>query len=254
VALFNLSQAHGRAFQVEDLSTTLAAAQRADGPLVAELTALQGAELVGFVVDLPIDKSDFWRRILGSNRGERIAGQIRMPFAPGRLGSDSNLAVAAFAVALFGFGTLGSMIHRSGWCSRCGVRMCRRCDPSNGSNRVCRGCNQLILQSDTTDRELRLARMTELRERDDRIERRSIVASILVPGVAGLLAKRPLGCLMGSVFAMIAILSLYWRNGVVPDPLVAGGAASFAALCIALVAGFAYAVVTLVSVRARRNA
>jgi len=254
VALFNLSQAHGRAFQVEDLSRTLAEAQRASGHIVAELTALQGAEPVGFVVDLPIDKGEFWRRILRSNRGERIAAQIRMPFAPGRLGGDSTLAVAAFAVAWVGFGVIGTLINRSHWCTRCGVRICRRCDPSNKAGTVCRGCHHLALQSDTTDRELRLTRMAALRAREERIERRATLASLFVPGVAGLLAKKPLGCLMGSVFATIAVFSIYWRDGVVPDPLVAGGAATFASLCIAMVAVFACAVVTLVSVAARRNA
>jgi len=83
VVLFNLSQAHGRAFQVEELSRTLAEAQRLDGALVAELTALQGAEPVGFVVDLPIDKRQIWRRILQSNLGEGLSAEVRSKFAPG---------------------------------------------------------------------------------------------------------------------------------------------------------------------------
>ena len=119
---------------------------------------------------------------------------------------------------------------------------------------MCRGCQKLFQQSDTTDRELRLARLAALRMRDERLERRATIASILIPGVAGLLAKRPIGCLMGSVFAMVAILSLYWRNGVVPDPLIAGGAGPLASLCIALVAAFAYVVVVLVSIGSQRNA
>jgi hypothetical protein len=81
-----------------------------------------------------------------------------------------------------------------------------------------------------------------------------VAASFLVPGAAGLLAKQPLCCLLGSIFAAIAVLALYWRGGVVPDPLVAGAAAQFASLCIAVLAMLAYAVIVLLSLATRRNA
>ena len=74
--LFNLSQAHGRAFQVDELSRTLAEAQQLNGELVAELTALQGAEPVGFVVDLPIDTRQIWRRILAVEPGPAHGGRV----------------------------------------------------------------------------------------------------------------------------------------------------------------------------------
>lgn len=80
-----------------------------------------------------------------------------------------------------------------------------------------------------------------------------MIASFLVPGAAGMLAKRPLLCLVGSVFATIVMFSLYWHGGVVPDPAVAGGAAMFASLCIAGVALFGYLVVVLLCFAARRN-
>jgi len=254
IVLFNLSQAHGRAFQVEDLSRTLAEAQRLNGDLVAELTALQGAEPVGFVVDLPIDTRQIWRRILQSNQGEGIAAEFRASFAPGRLGEDSLFTAGVFAAILIVFALLGSQVRRSRWCSRCGRRMCQRCDPEMGSGAVCGGCMRLFRQSETTDRDLRLARIGELRVREERLERFTVAASFLVPGIAGLLAKQPLRCLLGSVFAAIAVLALYWRDGVVPDPLVAGATAPFAALCIAVLATLAYVVIALLSLATRRNA
>jgi tetratricopeptide (TPR) repeat protein len=254
IVLFNLSQAHGRAFQVEDLSRTLAEAQRLNGDLVAELTALQGAEPVGFVVDLPIDTRQIWRRIFQSNQGERIAAEFRASFAPGRLGEDSLFAAGVFAAILIVFALLGSQMHRSRWCSRCGRRMCQRCDPEMGGGTVCGGCMRLFRQSETTDRDLRLARISELRVREERLERFTVAASFLVPGIAGLLAKQPLRCLLGSVCAAIAVLALYWRDGVVPDPLVAGATAPFASLCIAALAMLAYAVIALLSLATRRNA
>jgi tetratricopeptide (TPR) repeat protein len=254
IVLFNLSQAHGRAFQVEELSRTLAEAQQLNGDLLAELTALQGAEPVGFVVDLPIDSRQIWRRIFRSNQGQRIAAEFRASLAPGRLGEDSPTAVGVFAAVLVVFALLGSWMRRSHWCARCGRRMCQRCDPEMGGGTVCGGCTRLFHQSETTDRELRLARINELRNREERLERFKVIASFLVPGVAGLVAKRPLRCLLGSIFAAIAVLALYWRDGVVPDPLVAGAAAPFASLCIAALALLAYAVVVLLSLATRRNA
>jgi tetratricopeptide (TPR) repeat protein len=253
VVLFNLSQAHGRAFQVEELSSTLADAQRLDGNLVAELTALQGAEPVGFVVDLPIESVQIWRRIFGSNQGDRIATEIRAVFAPGRLGDDSFLAVGVFAAVLVLFALFGSRMHRSQWCSRCGRRICQRCDPELGGGTICGGCKHLFHQSDTTDRDLRLARIDALRAREHRLGRYSVAASFLLPGAAGLLAKRSLRCLLGSVVAAIAVTALYWRNGVVPDPLVAGASATFASLCISALAMLAYLVVALVSIATRRS-
>jgi tetratricopeptide (TPR) repeat protein len=254
VVLFNLSQAHGRAFQVSDLSRTLAEAQKLNGDLVAELTALQGAEPVGFVVDLPIDTRQIWRRILRSDQGESVAREIRGSFAPGRLGRDSLLAAGVFCGVLAVFTLLGSRMYRSRDCSRCGGRICQRCDPETGGGAICSGCKQLFQQSETTDRELRLVRIGELRHREERRERYAVVAAFLVPGSAGLLAKRPLSCLLGSLFAVSALLAFCWHDGVVPDPLVAGGAASFASLCLAGLAILAYMVVVLSALASPRNA
>jgi hypothetical protein len=72
--------------------------------------------------------------------------------------------------------------------------------------------------------------------------------------VAGLLAKRPLRCLFGSVFAVLVLMVLIWRNGVVPDPMVAGAAAPIASVLIAAISLLGYFVVVLLSLATRRNA
>jgi tetratricopeptide (TPR) repeat protein len=253
VVLFNLSQAHGRAFQVEDLSQTLAEAQRLDGDLVAELTALQGAEPVGFVVDLPIETRQVWQRILRSNSGERVAEELRASLAPGRLGDDSLVTEGVFVGITFLFGVLGSRLRRSSLCSRCGRRMCPRCHPELGRGSVCSGCTRLFHKSETTDRELRLTRIGELRAREARIERLVTLASFAVPGAAGMAAGGSLRTLLGSLLAALALLSIVWRGGVVPDPLVAGASSQLAFLCIALVATFFYALLAFASLVTRRN-
>ena len=55
--LFNLSQAQGQAFKLDDVGPTLAAAQRLDSARIAELTLLQGSDLTRFTVDLPLPAS-----------------------------------------------------------------------------------------------------------------------------------------------------------------------------------------------------
>jgi hypothetical protein len=218
------------------------------------LTALQGAELVGFVADQPLDTSLIWERILRSIHSDRLAKEVRSLFAPGRLGSDSVFAVSLFGGILVVFGALGGRISRSHRCARCGHTMCARCDPDSRGRSICAGCTQLFQPSETTDRELRIARIAELRARDERIERWAIAAAFLVPGAAGLLAKRPVRCLFGSLFAVLALMVLIWRNGVVPDPMVAGATAPLASILIAAISLLGYFVVVLLSLATRRNA
>ncbi|MBW2287651.1 MAG: hypothetical protein JRG90_07490 [Deltaproteobacteria bacterium] len=254
VVLFNLSQAHGRAFQMDELSNALAEAQHLDGELIAELTALQGAEPVGFVVDQPFGTALIWERILRSIHSDRMAKEIRSLFAPGRLGSDSVFAVSLFGAILVVFGVLGGRISRSHHCARCGHTVCARCDPESRGRSICASCTQLFQPSETTDRELRVARIAELRARDERVERWLVVAAVLIPGAAGLLAKRPVRCLFGSIFAVLALVVLIWRNGVVPDPMVAGATAPLVSILIAAISLLGYFVIVLLSLATRRNA
>jgi len=253
VVLFNLSQAHGRAFQVEELSRVLAEAQQLDGDLVAELTALQGAEPVGFVVDLPLDTSQIWKRILRTDTGERIASELRATLAPGLLGKKWLLTLGVSCAIGILFAGVGRKVARSSWCDRCGRRICSHCDPEQ-MGQICSSCTRLFRQSDTTDQELRRARIKELRERQGRMETLATTASFLVPGAAGILAGRPLRALFGSLLAATALLSILWRGGVVPDPLVAGPSVSLAFLSIALVATIAYVLTALLCLATRRNA
>ena len=124
--------------------------------------------------------------------------------------------------------------------------MCPRCDGSS-SGELCDGCTRLFFQPEKTDRALRLERVNALREREQRLQRAATIASVLLPGVAGLLARRPLSSLLGTFFFALAIAAVFWRGGIVPDPLVAGAAAPFAFLGIAALAGVCYAIVVATS-------
>ncbi len=254
VVLYNLAQAHGRAFQVDQLEQALARAQALDGGVVAELTELQGSEPVGFVADLPLPPALLWRRALGSELGEGIAAELRAPLLPGRLGGDESLAAGALGGAALVGSLLGGRRRPSRSCERCGRRVCPRCDGRDTRDGICDECVRLYRQTENTQRDLRLDRINALRRREARLARAGWLVSLLVPGAAGELAGSPLRALLGSLFFALAVTSAAWRQGVVPDPFLAGAAAPLAFLGLAGLGGLAYALVVATALARRRRA
>lgn len=241
VVLFNLSQTYGRSFQVDELNRTLADAQRADGELVANFTLLQRTKNEGFVVDMPLPVSRVWRRALERDAaGLALATEFRARLAPGALGGSRETLGLVLALVL-GFGwLLGARFAPSGSCERCGERMCPRCDETRSAGRTCSGCTRLFYQPEKTERALRAGRIDALRERERRIGRLSTACSMLVPGVAGWLAARPVRGYIGTLtFALAAACIVGW-HGRVPDPGVAGGAGPVAFLVVAGVCALIY--------------
>jgi tetratricopeptide (TPR) repeat protein len=253
IVLFNLSQAYGRSFQVDDLNRTLARAQTVDATTVATFTALQGGESQGFVVDLGLPNRIMWDRVLAGRRGSGIAAEFRAPLAPGRLGRDGQTLAGAVLLIVLVASLLGMRFQPARSCSRCGARMCPRCDRVAADGDLCESCIKLFLHPEKTDRALRIERVNALRDREERLNRVAAVTSMLVPGAAGLLADRPLASLLGTFFFALAVSAVVWRGGVVADPLVAGAAAPFAFLGVAVLASIAYFTIAATSLAARRN-
>ncbi|NQZ97385.1 MAG: hypothetical protein HRU01_12820 [Myxococcales bacterium] len=254
VALYNLSQAHGRAFQVEDLSRTLARAQSLDGVVVAELTQLQGTEAEGFVVALPVGSRELWNRVVGAGDGRRIAAELRSWLAPGRLGDELFVAAGTFAAVVLLGALLGGWIEASKSCIRCGERMCPRCDDEVEAAEICSGCIVLFQQNEKTDRAMRIERINDLRRREQRVDKMVFTVALLVPGAAGFLVDRPLRGFVGALAFATALVFVVHRDGVVHDPLVAGAAAQLFFLGIAGLAALTYATAVALSIGARRNA
>jgi hypothetical protein len=249
--LFNLSQAQGQAFKLDDVGPTLAAAQRLDSARVAELTLLQGSDLAGFTVDLPLPRRLLWERVLAARSGESFATEIRSAIAPGALGQSARLSAGAFAsIAILSL-VAASRLKRSHWCRRCGRRMCLRCDPELGEEEDCESCNRLFQHPETTDRAMRAARVNALRFREKRLARVRLVVSILLPGTAGALARCPWASFIGALSGAIAIMAIFWRNGVTPDPLIAGAAAPMAFGLISVLALCCYSASVAFSLAAR---
>ncbi len=253
VVLYNLAQAYGRAFQVDDLTETLEVAQAVDGELVADLTRLQGTQPEGFVLDLPIPVTALWQRVVDLRRGRAFGAAMRAPVAPGRLGGSLPVLAGAFAAVLVLASLIGARHRASRWCARCGRRVCPRCHPEVSGGELCGPCHKLFFQPEQTDRDLRLARIEALRERESRLDKLAWAVSLVLPGAAGVLARRPVAGLLGAFFFAVALAALLWREGAVPDPLVAGAAGPIAFFCVAGFAGLAYAVVIGTSLAARRH-
>jgi tetratricopeptide (TPR) repeat protein len=251
--LFNLAQAYGAAFAVEDLNRTLAEAQRLNGDTVAELTQLQGSEQKGFTVDLPLERRPLWRRALASTAPERFAAELRDAAAPGVMGNSWQVAAISFAAVLTLSVLGGRRLRASRRCSRCGRRLCPRCDPEFGGGEICEGCTRLFHHPETTDRSLRLARVNALRRRDARVSRVVLFVSMLLPGTAGLFARQPWSSLLASLATGVAAWAIVFSDGVASDPLVAGSAAQVAFLGIAFGCLAVHAVTVAMSVAERRR-
>ena len=249
--LFNLSQAQGQAFELDDVGPTLAAAQRLDSERVAELTLLQGSDLARFTIDLPLPRRMLWERIFAGRSGESFATELRSAIAPGALGQSALLSAGAFtSIAILSL--MGAVrLKRSHWCGRCGRRMCPRCEPELGDDVDCESCNRLFQHPETTDRAMRAARVNALRFREKRLARVLLIVSILLPGAAGALARCHWASFIGALSAAIAIMALFWRNGVTPDPLIAGAAAPMAFGLISALALFSYGASVAFSLAAR---
>ena len=238
--LFNLSQAQGQAFKLDDAGPTLAAAQRLDPERVAELTLLQGSGLAGFTTDLPLPRRMFWERIFASRSGESFATELRSLIAPGALGQSARFSAGAFAsIAILSL--LGAFrLKKSHWCGRCGRTMCPRCEPELGEEEDCESCNRLFQHPKTTDRAMRAVRVNALRFREKRLARVRLIVSILLPGAAGALARCPWASFIGALSAAIAIMAIFGRDSIAPDPLTAGAAAPMAFGLISALSLFCY--------------
>jgi hypothetical protein len=244
---FNLSQAHGQAFQVDELNHALETAQRIDGEVVAELTELQGSETAGFTVDLPLPRRAVWKRILTSTSGAAIAAELQALIAPGKLGANWWVAAGAFGLSVILAATGSLRLRRSHRCARCGRRLCPRCDPEFDGGEICEGCTRLYHHPETTDRALRTARIGALQLREERLDRAARIVSILLPGSAGILAQRHWSSLIACLAAGLALAAIFWRNGLAPDPLVAGAAAPLVFGALAISASLVYAIAVGVS-------
>ena len=217
--MFDLSQAYARAFRMQQFEAALQRAQAIDAEVVAELSGFEDPE---FVADLPIPMSALRERMLRSPRGASFSPIFAQAIAPGWLGRGWLHTAAGFAVAnLVGLMAVGRY-QQASRCERCRKRICARCDDDMWNSELCDACHHLFQRSEGTDPALRMARLKELRARESRAERLGTAVAVLVPGVAGMLARRPDLSFLGILFFASACVLIGWRDGIVSDPLAVG--------------------------------
>jgi len=250
ILMFNLSQSYARAFRMEEFESSLAQAQAQAAPLVAELSSRGDTD---FVADLPFDLAPIRNRMLDNADGAAFSQSVVRLLTPGRLGDSwMNMLGGFLLAALVAVLASGRYQHASS-CGRCGRRICARCDDSMWSNDLCDGCHHLFNRPQGTDPTLRMARLKALRDRDERMQKIYAAISVVVPGAAGLLARRPMLGFLGILFFAWAVVLFVWRHGVVADPMAVGGVGPFAFLAAAGVMILLYLGVVVSGITIRRS-
>jgi tetratricopeptide (TPR) repeat protein len=226
--LFDLSQAYALAFRMEEYEATLVRAQAMDGQVVADLSSLEDSNLVA---DLEFPTRLLQDRLISLAMSQSPQFDLASVLAPGRLGERWYMTAGAFALSMLFCLLFTHRFDHSTQCNRCGHRICTRCEETVWSEEVCEDCHHLFNYPAATDPSLRMARLQALSKREVRIDRISLVGALLIPGLAGLVARRPDFAMFGLLlFGWIAAWVL-WPAGVFEDPLLMGNAA-FACLAV----------------------
>jgi hypothetical protein len=225
-------------------------AQELGAKQVFEISHMGGTD---FVVDLPFPIAPIRNRMLAAADGRPLSNAVAKFLAPGTLGrSWTDPAVAFLLLGLVGI-ALASKFQQASLCDRCGKRICARCDDSMWNSNLCDGCHHLYHRPQSTDPDLRIARLQELAIREARLDKMRLFASLLVPGASGLLAKRPDLGFVGILFFAAALVFFAFSRGVVPDPLTVGTTGTLAFILLGCVMTVLYLAVLASGLVIRRS-
>lgn len=248
--MFNLSQANARLFRIEEFEAALRGAQDIDANAVAELSQVSDTD---FVADLGFPLSSLRSRLLATAKEQGMPEVAIKGLMPGWLGRGwMNLGGSFLLIVIAGFALQGRF-ERASSCRRCGKRICARCDGTVWNSETCDACYHLFHRPETTDATLRMTRLSELQVRDSRLGRVATLVSLLVPGAAGLFARRPDLAFLGVLSCGFAAAFFVWHDGVVPDPLAVGNAGTLAFMAAGCLSAMAYLVVVGRGIMIRRS-
>lgn len=226
--LFDLSQAYASGFRMEEYEATLVRAQEIDGETVADLSSLDDSDLVA---DLLYPTRLLQDRFISLAMSQHPQFDLATVLAPGRLGERWFMTAGAFLLAALFCLLFANRFDHSSRCGRCGHRICTRCEETVWSEEICEDCHHLFKNPAATDPSLRMARLQALSKREVRIDRMVLAGALLIPGVAGLAARRPDFAMFGLLIFGWIVAWIAWPAGVFEDPLSMGSAA---VLCLAI--------------------
>jgi tetratricopeptide (TPR) repeat protein len=236
VIRFDLAQAYGRAIKLDIQELALAEAQSIDPDVLSKLNHRYNGEDGAFVAYLPLPVAPVLERLSDPAATAALARSFRAELAPGVMGETRGDAVVAFWIAV-GFGLVF------------GVALGRWVGPEED---LYVGIARL-LQTKGGDSMERMEKLQELRRRQRRAERAASALAWLVPGAAGIVAKRPLLALLA--VASFAGAASFWlhRDGAVPDPLALGVLPVVGMAAATATAAFAYLVLLFVALSLREK-
>jgi tetratricopeptide (TPR) repeat protein len=250
ILLYDLAQAYATAFRMEESDVTMARAQAEGSGVIAELLRFGESRVVA---DLPYPVAPIRNRMLAAADGGSFTTSLMTALAPGYLGKNWMHTGGGFVLAALIALILSARYQHAGRCQRCGSRICARCDDSMWSSELCDGCHHLFNRPQGTDPDLRMARLKALRERETKIEKLVTAASFMLPGAAGLLARRPDLSFMGLLLFFWTLVLFAWRGGVVPEPLVLGAVGPLAFILAGCVMALLYVGVLITGLMIRRS-
>ena len=247
---FSLSQAYASSFRMEEYETTLSRAQQIGDDEVTALSAFDDADLVA---DLGYPTELLRSRLIQLALSVEPKVTVAEMLAPGLLGQEWMVTSGAFVAVALASLLVSRRFDHASLCTRCGHRICTRCEDTVWSDDICEDCHHLFQYPEATDPSLRMARLQALSEREVKISRVWLFLSVVFPGAAGIGAKRPDFAMFGLLlFAMVAVW-LIWPAGPFEDPLMMGAVASVFFAVPGVLALLGYAGVTAASVVARKN-
>jgi len=205
VVRFNLAQAFGRAIRLDEQELALSEAQALDPDILAELNDRYDGQEGAIVAYLPLEAETALDRFDASPATPVLAAAYRQPLAPGRFGASARSALLWLGVAaLVGLG-LGALLYRLA-----------------GPDEDLYAGIARLLQARGGDSMARMAQIEELRARQARLERLATLAALVIPGAAGMVARRPLLAALAVLLFAGATSLVVYRDGAVADPLALG--------------------------------
>lgn len=249
--LFDLSQAYASSFRMEEYEATLRKAQQVGDADVAALSSLDDATLVA---DLGYPMTLIADRLLTLALSLEVRPDLVARLAPGWLGESWIVMAGAFAVIALLCLLLADRWEHASLCTRCGQRICERCQETVWSAETCEDCHHLFRYPEATDPSLRMARLQALSEREAGFDKLWLALSLVIPGAAGFAARRPDLAILSLLFFGWVVMWIVWPSGIFADPMLMGGAAivSFALPGMLALLGYGGSVVLSLILRKSR--
>lgn len=192
VAIYNLSQAHGRALRLDEQSVLFSRATRLAPELVASYTRFGGTNVHHFLIDAPLPVTVYLGSALQpSEAGVSLAAQVRQTLLGVSLPAWGWVLLPELAL-------LGLLLRRRGLtlCEACFGAICDRCSGGSAQTSLCERCRRTHAPDPETDRAIRDWQIGRIRFRQGHVRRALAGLALVLPGAARIVEGRNLAGLV----------------------------------------------------------